>query len=172
MQWGLTGTPGTGKTSVASELPGHVVHLADLMEDSTFRAGTDETRDTVIADLDALRAWFEDQPEDTLVESHLAHRLPVDRVIVLRCHPDELARRLRSREGAIPTGKIEENVEAERLDIVLAEAVERHGADAVAEIDTTDRTPVEVAERVQAVRDGTLRAPPGELDFLEEHDAR
>ncbi len=166
MKWALTGTPGTGKTTVASRLDGESVHLSDLLDDPRFQDGYDEERETVVADLEGLGGWLDARSDDLLVESHLAHRLPVDRVIVLRCRPDVLRERLDTRDASVPPEKVEENVEAERLDVILAEAVDRHGTDRVAEIDTTDRSPEAVAERVEALRRGEIDAPPGAVSFL------
>lgn len=165
MKWGLTGTPGTGKTTVANAVDLPTLHLSDLLDESRFRAGYDEERETAIADIDAIAAYLHDQPDELLVESHLAHLLPVDRVIVLRCHPDELDARLTDRNTE-PPGGVAENVEAERLDIILGEAIERHGIDAVHEVDTTDRPPARVVDTVEAILAGDTRARPGEISFL------
>lgn len=169
MRWGLTGTPGTGKTTVTETVTCdlQVVHLHDLLQEPAFRAGEDPERDTVVADLDALATWLEKQPDDLLVESHLAHLLPVDRVIVLRCHPDRLDERLRARSG-VARAKREENVEAERLDLILSEAIDRFGMEDVFEVDTTDRDPAEVAAFVEDIIAGTRDAPPGRISFLSE----
>ncbi|MFB6137840.1 MAG: adenylate kinase family protein [Halobacteriaceae archaeon] len=161
----VTGTPGTGKTTavdlVETERP--VVHLNDLVaDDDRFSAGRDPERGSVVADLDALE---EAVPDDALVESHLAHRLDAELVVVLRCHPDELARRLRERDE--PHETVAENADSEALDVVLSEAVERHGADAVHEVDTTDREPEAVAAEVGAAIAGEREPRVGTVDFLD-----
>lgn len=169
MKWAITGTPGTGKTTVASSLDRPVVHLNELVEEGGFRTGRDDDRETAIADIDGLETWLAEQPADVVVESHLAHLLPVDRVIVLRCDPTELRERLVSRtDEQTPSAKIDENVESERLDVVLVEAIERHGTDNVYEIDTTD-TPVEtVAQAVEDALSGRRDPSVGTVSFLED----
>lgn len=167
MRVAITGTPGTGKTTVATHLDTDlsVVHLNDVIRSEQLTTGPDPDRDTVVADLDAVLDWFEDR-DDVVVESHLAHHLPVDKVVVLRCAPEELERRLEATDTPAPS--IEENVESERLDVILVEAVEAHGVDAVYEIDTTDRPPTTVADAVAAVIAGDREPSAGTVSFLDE----
>lgn len=164
MRVAVTGTPGTGKTTAVdlaeTDLP--VVNLNDLVREADLTAGRDEERDTLVADLDAVRARLADR-DDVLVESHLAHHLDADRVVVLRCHPDELRERLRERGE--PESKIRENAESEALDIVLSQAVQCHGSETVYEIDTTGRSPASVAADVEAVIAGDRSAGQGAVDF-------
>lgn len=154
MRIALTGTPGTGKTTAAEELTldRQIVHLNELVTAGGRAAGWDEERDSAIADLPALREWLADQPTSLLVESHLSHLLPVGHVIVLRCDPAELDRRLRRRYGddaADGQGKVTENVESERLDLIYVEALEQHGEANVTAIDTTDQEPAETAKGIE-----------------------
>ena len=140
----VTGTPGTGKTTVAR-------HLADELDAEYFdvtgavregaSAGYDDERGVPVADVDALR---EVAPEDAILDGHIAHLLEPDAVVVLRCRPDVLRSRLEERGWS--DEKINENVESETLDIVLAEAVETDTP--VFEFDTTDATPDETTERI------------------------
>lgn len=162
----MTGTPGTGKTTAVDlvETDLAVVHLNDVIRDQGFDEGTDERRGSLLADLDALAAWLEGR-DDVLVESHLAHHLPADRVVVLRCHPESLERRLRERGAG--DAKARENAEAEALDVVLSEAVDHHGLDAVYELDTTDQSPSETAAEIEAAIAGDRESKTGEVDFLE-----
>jgi len=164
MRVAVTGTPGTGKTTAVEGLDTdlEVVHLNDLVRAEELTTGRDEARDSLVADLDAVRERLAGR-EDLLVESHLAHHLDVDRVVVLRCHPDELRQRLRQRGE--PRGTIEENAESEALDVVLAEAVDRHGRDRVYEIDTTGRRPAAVADDLAAVLAGEAEPAVGVVDF-------
>ena len=168
----VTGTPGTGKTSATDALVDEsgrgldldVVHLNQAIRDQELFEDVDEERDSVIADLDAIREWIGDR-DDCVIESHLAHHLDADRVVVLRCRPDVLRERLQGRDES--EASIDENAESEALDVILAEAVDRHGMDAVYEIDTTDRSPSAVAAEIDAVIRGEREPSAGTVDFTE-----
>ncbi|MFB6095471.1 MAG: adenylate kinase family protein [Halodesulfurarchaeum sp.] len=164
MRVAVTGTPGTGKTAATDRLQTDlsVIHLNDVIRAEELYTDVDETRDSVVADLDAVREWLAGR-EDVIVESHLAHHVDADRVIVLRCHPTELVERLVGRGE--PRSKAEENAESEALDVILAEAVQRHGRDAVYEIDTTERDIGETAAEIERVLDGTRDPSAGTVDF-------
>jgi len=162
----VTGTPGTGKTAATESLAGRfdveVRHLNELVRERGLRKARDEERDTVVADLDAVRAalgaW------SGVVESHLAHRLEADRAVVLRCRPDVLETRLLERGE--PPATAAENRESEALDVILAEAVDRFGRGRIHEIDTTDRTPAETAAELWAVLCGEREPEVGTVDYL------
>jgi len=172
MRVAVTGTPGTGKTTAveqladadgpASELP--IEHLNEVIHEEKFIVEHDEERDSAVADLDAVADYL-DGREDALFESHLAHHFDADRVVVLRCHPEELERRLIDRGE--PETKAEENAESEALDVILAEAVERHGEERVYEIDATELDPEEVAAAVEAVVAGEREPQAGTVSFVD-----
>ncbi|MFW5917776.1 MAG: adenylate kinase family protein [Halorubrum sp.] len=196
----VTGTPGTGK-STATELLSdeyHVTHLNDLIKgDDALWTERDADRDTLVADLDAVRDHLGDW--SGVLDSHLAHRFDVDRVVVLRCRPETLEARLRergesdetaaenaepeepsralarkARENAEPeepsralARKARENAESEALDVILSEAVAEHGVENVYEIDTTDRDPEAVADAIRAAIEGDREPSAGTVDFIE-----
>ncbi|MFB6352899.1 MAG: adenylate kinase family protein [Halobacteriales archaeon] len=166
MRVALAGTPGTGKTTAADrvETDLDVVHLNRLVEAEGLTSGVDADRGSWIADLEAVGERLAGR-DDVLVESHFAHRLDVDRVVVLRCAPAEL--KVRLRERGEPEATVEENAEAEALDLVLAEAVAEHGEDAVYEIDTTDRPPAAVARAVEAAVAGDREPAAGTVSFAD-----
>ena len=170
MRVAVTGTPGTGKTTAVERLTADdaldldVIHLNDVVHDEEFVVEHDDERDSAVADLDALADSLAGR-DDVLFESHLAHHFDADRVVVLRCHPEELERRLTERgESAAKAG---ENAESEAVDVILAEAVDRHGADRVYEVDATDLTPNEVAATIEAVVAGDREPQAGTVSFVD-----
>jgi adenylate kinase len=167
MRVALAGTPGTGKTSAAAELDIPVVALGEVIAREELWTERDEARDSLVADLEEIESWLASEaPEGNhVVESHLAHLLPADRVVVLRCRPDILRDRLV--EGGVPETKAAENAESEALDLVLSEAVEAVGRGHVYEVDTTDRTPAEVGAAVKAVLAGEREPSAGTVAFTD-----
>lgn len=166
MRVAVTGTPGTGKTTAAEavETELDIVHLNDHIESENLYTERDDERDSLVVDLDAVRSWLGDRSE-LLVESHLAHYLDVDRVVVLRCHPEEVERRLLDRGESEATAT--ENAESEALDVILSEAVDQHGTDAVYEIETTDRSPASVGTEIEAVIDGDREPSAGTVSYID-----
>ncbi len=168
MRIAVTGTPGTGKTTVterlASDLP--IIHLNDVVSEYNLIASHDGDRDTAVVDMDGLETWLHDHaPQDVVIESHLAHHFDADRVVVLRAHPDAIATRLQERGER--KASIDENAESEALDLILSEAVARHGEDCVYEIDTTDRAPADVAAEIDAVISGDREPEVGIVSFVD-----
>ncbi len=140
----LTGTPGTGKTSVASELD-QEYRVIDLTEFVKERGLGEEKEEFEVDVSQMVEALEKEVDENTVVEGHLAHHLPTDYCIVLRCKPEVLEERLQQRD--YNPEKIQDNVESEALDVVLQEAVETQ--EKIIEIDTTDREPQEVAREIE-----------------------
>jgi adenylate kinase len=138
MKIALTGTPGTGKTTISNVLKDDfglkVVDLNEVIRTSHYYIGWDNNRNCSVVDLEALKAHpFAD---DLVLEGHMSHHLPVDRVIVLRTDPAVLRGRLQKK--GFSENKIRENVEAEILDVILVEALGVHGNE-VYEVDSTGR---------------------------------
>ncbi len=168
---GITGTPGTGKTS-ASALIGGVLDLNELIKTEGLYLGIDEARDSLIADMDAVYdrvcGIAGGGDGNLIVEGHLSHHVS-DSAIVLRLAPDELEKRLMAR-GYLGA-KISENALAEAVDVILVEAVD--WCDMVYEIDTTGKTVEEVADAIHGILDAIDRGieidgyEPGSVDWLE-----
>lgn len=166
MRLALTGTPGTGKTTVADlvETALEVIHLNEEIRERGLYDAVDTERDSVVADLDAVAEWLGDR-DDILIESHLAHELPVDAAVVLRCRPAVLESRLRERGEPVENAR--ENAESEALDLILAETVDALGRDHVFEIDTTGRSPEAVAGAIEAVIHGDREPSAGTVSFID-----
>ena len=168
MRVALTGTPGTGKSSVGAELERrgyYVVYLDRFAEERKLVSGYDPARDTREVDVEALDREVRVPVKLGFLVSHYAHLLSVNMAIVLRCHPKALVGRLRSRGWAEP--KIRENVEAEAIDAITQEAANR--VPFVYEIDTTSAAPEAVAGSVLEILQGKTRGrEPGHVDWTDE----
>lgn len=164
MRIAVTGTPGTGKTTAIKKVDTdlEVIHLNDRVQELGFVAGYDEERETRVADLEELRSYYADR-DGVLFESHLAHHLTVDRIIVLRCEPALIESRLRERGESDSTAT--ENAESEALDVILTEAIDIHGTEQLYEIDTTDRTPDWVSNEIEAIIADRRDPSAGEVSF-------
>jgi len=173
----LTGTPGTGKTTVAIRLrtKGYtVVDVNALAIREGFVAGVDTKRRCKLIDIKKINAYVQKQFNQTdllFFEGHTAHLLKaMDKVIILRCHPSVLQGHLVKKKWG--PEKIHENLEAELLDIILCEAVALHPKRNIFEIDTTKRTPAGVTRCVLVIVKNKFRPIQqyriGQIDWSEE----
>lgn len=177
---GITGTPGTGKTSVTAQLekkPGYqVIHLNELIKGEKLYSEVDVERDCVVADMDLVEQRVMKKIDTscpvTILDSHLSHHI-ADIVIVLRTSPDELRERLQKRHYS--ENKVQENMEAEALDVILFESVE--WCDKVFEIDTTNQAIEVTTKNIEEILDAVLKGQdetliekykPGSVDWSEE----
>lgn len=165
MQIALTGTPGTGKTTVAALLPYPVLDINSLVKGG-MNLGLDPERGCLEADMDALAGHLAclDGDNTQILEGHFSHHF-ADWSIVLRLSPSALRPRLEAR--GYSEAKIRENLEAEALDVITVEAVEM--CRRVDEIDTTGRSAEDVARMIRDIIEGRLSLAPGQVDWLEEY---
>jgi len=173
----LTGTPGTGKTSASKVLEGNDFEVVDLNKiaiEKGFSVGKDKNRNSKIIDIERLNDYIKEEystKDIVFIEGHLSHLLEsVDKVIVLRCHPNELRKRL-SYKGW-KKEKVRENIEAEILDIILCETTDLHSEKNIFEIDTTGEPAKDVARSVmKIIKNGFKRMKGyniGNIDWSEE----
>ena len=138
----ITGTPGTGKTTMVqaltSQLPSlRAVDIGKLVEDKQLHTGWDEEYQSYVLDEDRLLDELEDemQPGGVIVEYHGADLFPerwYDLVLVLRADTSVLYTRLESR--GYTEKKLSDNVEAEIMQVILDEAREAYREEIVIEM--------------------------------------
>lgn len=159
----VTGTPGTGKTTACSLLNDvMLIDLRKVAEEHSDLFAIDEERGTLEIDPLDLRGLLPAFKGVVVLEGHLAHLMDPDIAIVLRCSPKVLRKRLKERGW--PEKKVQENVEAEAVDVILLEAL--GSCKNVFEIDTTEMKPEEVAEAVTSIIAGEkAKYRPGDIDW-------
>lgn len=163
----ISGTPGTGKTSVAAlmakQLGAKLISLKALRVPYEY----DKPRKTRIVDIkDMQRAVNRKLSKNKInvIEGHLSHLLKADIFIILRTNPIALEKRLKIRKWS--GKKIKENAMAEFLDEIVIEAIERHGRKNVFEIDTSKKkghAATKIAEEIIRKRPAGYKA--GKIDW-------
>ena len=150
----LTGTPGTGKTSLSDFLDTKVVHLSDYYEEAS--EGKTKSGEWLI-DLDKINTIVsEANLKEVFYEGHTSHTLDnLEMVILLRCDPPVLRKRLTKRNYS--KEKINENLEAEALNIIFEEAIENISEDKIFQLDTTDQTPEQSAKKLMNFMNGNIK---------------
>ena len=118
----VTGTPGAGKTTFCSTSNHRAITVEEIAA-SHDCLGEVEDDGAAPIDIDKLATtvvWPKESP--LLIDGHLSHLLPVDAIILIRCHPSVLRQRLSQRDYS--ESKIEENVECELIGVISAECLE------------------------------------------------
>ncbi len=130
----ITGTPGTGKTTLAKRIYDYFKHenkrvylitQDELIKRTNSNIGFDHERNSIIVDEDKLRKDFKKSFESELneyeiiiIDSHISHELKenVDLAIITKCDLEELKKRLIKR--GYHEMKIHENINAELLNVI------------------------------------------------------
>ncbi len=147
----ISGTPGCGKTSVAAELSklidANIISLNELAVSDDFSFEYDTERKTYIVDfkiflpyiLKKIKLIKKNNPPFLIIESHFSDIIPkkyIDYAFILRCGPDELAKRLKNKNFDV--NKIEENVQSEIMGNCVNFLIEKKIKKPIYEIDTTN----------------------------------
>ena len=161
----ITGVPGTGKTTLAHALcqksKAALLEINELAELLGLYSHTDEEDGAKVVRLPELSrelsAAIKAEKKSIIAEGHLGCevKLPVQKVIVLRCDPKELRARLASRN--YPSGKLSQNALSEALDYCTVQSEKNYGAKKVWEIDTTGKTLAQVQKTAEAVIAGKTK---------------
>ncbi|MEM0359896.1 MAG: AAA family ATPase [Candidatus Diapherotrites archaeon] len=136
----LTGSPGTGKTTIAKKLAKKLglTHINE--KDLALKKGIgkwDHKNAELVIPLPALKkaaALELKKHKDIILEGHIwcEIKLPVDAVILLRVHPELLEARLSTRRYSAE--KTQENVFCEGIDYCKKHALRNYGNKKIIEV--------------------------------------
>jgi adenylate kinase len=131
----VTGTPGTGKTTVAMRLAKKAgwkyVDVNKVISHHKLSEGYDRKRRCKVVDVKKLNKALtglingSGTEQGIVIDSHLSHHLPasaVDACVVTKCNLKLLKNRMKRRK--YPVDKIKENLECEIMDVCLNDASE------------------------------------------------
>lgn len=129
----VTGTPGTGKTTVAIQLAKKIkyqyVDVNNIIKKEKLSSGYDRKNKCKIIDEKKLSnvivKMIKNAESGLVIDSHLSHHIPfsaVDICIVTKCNLKLLKRRLSRRKYG--KKKIRDNLDCEIFDVCLNEAKE------------------------------------------------
>ncbi|WP_163328676.1 adenylate kinase family protein [Desulfurobacterium thermolithotrophum] len=145
----ITGTPGTGKTTVANILSKKLnlplFNISELVKKEKLYIEFDSKRNAFVVDPEKLREFFHNK-KHFIAEGLVAHYIPSDILIILRVNPKKIPERLAERNYT--EEKVRENEEAERFAVIATEAIENSKAKRILHIDTTKRKPEDVVNLI------------------------
>ena len=140
----VTGTPGTGKTTIAKKLSKklnfYYLDVSKLISRNKLYEGYDRKRGTKVVDVKNLNKFLinyikqfkknqyknknQNQIKGMIIDSHISHYLPrkyVDLCIITKCDIKELNKRLKNKK--FNKSKVRENLQAEIFDVCYNEAL-------------------------------------------------
>lgn len=168
----ISGTPCTGKTTVserlAEKLNWELVKVNDLAISNNLVLGIDEDKGYKVIDIDALNELLLNiisKSDNLIVEGHLTHLCSgADKLIILRCRPEILEKRLALRNYS--DSKIHENLEAEALGVCSAESLDIYENE-VFELDVSNFDVDEIVSILFDVVNEKKELTFGEIDFMD-----
>jgi len=165
MKIAVTGTPGVGKTTIArllaKELGLKYISLNEIAEKADAFIGYDKQMRSKIVDAKKLKKEVEKLKGGFVLDGHFSHDFDVDLVIVLRCRPDILEKRLKKRYPK-NKAKVKENVDAEILGVITSEVLQ--SGKKFVEIDVSGKGKKEVVEEIKE----KMARPDGKvIDWIE-----
>ncbi len=174
----ISGTPGTGKSTLARGLAQCInykfIDVGEVAIAEHIYLKNDQVRNTKVIDEPKLAKRIDKEiiaeKGKVVASSHYAEIISpklVEKVIVLRTHPDELRRRLIQRGWK--TEKTKENLEAEILGVCSSNSLKRYGREKVFEINTTKISPEETLSiALQIIESKSENRIVGSIDWLDD----
>ena len=170
---GITGSPATGKKSIGKIVADSLKYkFLDLNKIALESGGVLSDGEDFEVDTDKLRKQVLRKIKGRKVVL-VGHLLPfilsqdeIEFVAVLRCSPKELESRYSKR--AYSNKKIKDNISSEILDICFASALRSFGPSTIAEFDTTERQPNDIAKDIRLVWSGDAKRSFGKINWLSE----
>ena len=171
----VSGTPGTGKTTISNNIQNYieakVISLNELAISENLIENYDTKRETSVIDnnkliaflIELIKEYEKEDPEFLIIESHFSDIVPeqfINFVIILRCDPDELHKRLKRR--GYKREKIRENVQSEILGNCVNYFINKPLNTPILEIDTTNAS-------IETITKTIMRILTNEIDLKDFH---
>jgi len=179
----VSGTPGTGKTTISQNLlkafKAKVISLNELAISEKLIINYDMERETSVINekklirylIKLIEHYNNLDLEFLIIESHFSDIVPrqyIDYVIILRCNPDELYVRLKER--GYKKEKIRENVQSEILGNSANYFLNKQLNKPILEIDTTNNSVDVITKTITKILTGKVDVDEyiiGKIDWLE-----
>ena len=167
----ITGISTIGKTIIskrlAKKLDFKYIEINELAKKLKAYDGYDRKRQCKILDMKKLEKEINKIKDNIILDGHVSHLFKVNLVIVLRCDPQKLKRKLNRKYSN--KFKIQENLEAEILGVITSEALEKNKN--IYEIDTTKKTIKQIINDINKIVNGnTKNYKIGKIDWLEKYE--
>ncbi|WP_459202631.1 adenylate kinase family protein [Methanococcus sp. CF] len=156
MRVAITGTPGVGKSTVSKLLfeklksigkDASYINITEVVSKNGLYLEKDVEMDSFVVDFDKLNEYVNSvETKDLILDGHVSHYLNPDYIVVLRANPLLIKNRLESRK--YHPKKVNENVEAELLDVCLIESIEKNDESKIFEIDCSEKSPEEIVNQI------------------------
>lgn len=170
----IDGVPGTGKSAVSKELSkmikAEIIDIKDIAVRNQMVDGLDEKRMSIVINENRISSAIKKETKEKgkyILDSHLAHftnKKLVKLLIILRCNPKVLEKRLEKRKYS--KAKVAENAMAEYLDTILIESLKRGYRNRIHEIDTTNKEAKNIAKEIVGVLNNKKKKSFGKISWF------